>query len=198
MEVWPEALKELGTLVATRQAEVPRDDRAGPRGRARGLPRPAEGPQLRQAAGQADLKSADRTERRCSRPTRSSTSRRRWSTTTCSTATAPLRDALAFNAPRLDTAPLRALGAALGSAAMQQHARLANIHPPQLHTHDRFGHRIDEVEFHPSYHALLGAALGAGLHGAPWAAGAAGAPASAPPASCCSPSSSRRCCARSR
>ena len=40
---------------------------------------------------------------------------------------------------------------------MQAHARLANVHPPQLHTHDRFGRRIDEVEFHPSYHALMAA-----------------------------------------
>ena len=51
----------------------------------------------------------------------------------------PLRDALKFNAPELDTAPLRELGALAGSAAMQAHARLANIHPPQLHSHDRFG-----------------------------------------------------------
>jgi putative acyl-CoA dehydrogenase len=52
---------------------------------------------------------------------------------------------------------------------MQEHARLANLHKPALHTHDRFGHRIDEVEFHPSYHALLGAAIQSGLHGTPWA-----------------------------
>ena len=51
---------------------------------------------------------------------------------------------------------------------MQAHARLANVHTPQLHTHDRFGRRIDEVEFHPSYHALMTAAVGAGLHGTPW------------------------------
>ena len=81
----------------------------------------------------------------------------------------PLRDALKFNAPQLDVAPLEALGARIGTAAMQAHARLANIHPPVLHTHDRFGRRIDEVEFHPSYHALMAAAVGAGLHGAAWA-----------------------------
>ena len=56
----------------------------------------------------------------------------------------PLRDALAFNAPRLDTAPLAALGRLAGSAQMQEHARLANVHTPQLRTHDRFGHRIDD------------------------------------------------------
>lgn len=80
----------------------------------------------------------------------------------------PLRDALKFNAPTLQTTQLQELGATLGSAAMQTHARLANIHTPELHTHDRFGRRIDEVEFHPSYHALMTAAVGAGLHGTPW------------------------------
>ncbi len=82
---------------------------------------------------------------------------------------AALRDALRFNAPALDTTQLKALGAQAGSQTMQQHARLANAHPPELHTHDRFGHRIDTVEFHPSYHALMSAAVAAGLHGAPWA-----------------------------
>jgi putative acyl-CoA dehydrogenase len=54
---------------------------------------------------------------------------------------------------------------------MQTHARLANVHKPLLHTHDRFGHRTDTVEFHPSYHALLGAAVEAGLHATPWSRG---------------------------
>ncbi|RRH90692.1 isovaleryl-CoA dehydrogenase [Variovorax beijingensis] len=80
----------------------------------------------------------------------------------------PLRDALKFNAPQLQVAQLRELGATIGSAEMQAHARLANTHPPELHTHDRFGRRIDEVEFHPSYHVLMAAAVGAGLHGTPW------------------------------
>ena len=83
----------------------------------------------------------------------------------------PLRDALAVHAPTLDTAPLRAVGAEAGSADMQTHARLANSRPPVLHTHDSHGHRIDAVEFHPSYHALLGRALAHGLHGTPWTAG---------------------------
>ena len=83
-----------------------------------------------------------------------------------------MRDALAFHLPGADEAPRQALGASMGSAAMQQHARLANVHTPQLHTHDRFGRRVDSVEFHPSYHALIGAAIGAGLHGTPWAHGA--------------------------
>ena len=82
-----------------------------------------------------------------------------------------LRDALAFNLPGGDEAPRGAFGALLGSAPMQAHARLANVHKPELHTHDRFGHRVDTVEFHPSYHALIGAAIGAGLHATPWAKG---------------------------
>ncbi len=79
-----------------------------------------------------------------------------------------LQGALRFNAPALDTAPLSQLGARLGSAEMQLHARLANVHTPALHTHDRFGRRVDQVEFHPSYHALMALATASGLHGTPW------------------------------
>ena len=75
-----------------------------------------------------------------------------------------LRDALKLNAPLLDTSALVALGGTLGSADMQAHARLANVNAPVLHSHDRFGRRIDQVEFHPSYHVLMAAAIGAGLH----------------------------------
>ena len=82
-----------------------------------------------------------------------------------------LRDGLRALAPGLDTAGLDALGAECGSAARQEHARLANVHAPQLRSHDRFGRRIDQVEFHPSYHALLGSALAHGLHGTPWSQG---------------------------
>jgi putative acyl-CoA dehydrogenase len=83
---------------------------------------------------------------------------------------AALRDAVKFNDSTLAADSLSMLGAMAGSAHMQQHARLANVNGPALHTHDRFGNRIDEVEFHPSYHALLGAALQHRLHGSPWAA----------------------------
>ncbi len=81
----------------------------------------------------------------------------------------PLRAALAFNAPGLDTAALSGLGRLVGSGEHQAHARLANVFTPQLKTHNRTGHRIDQVEFHPSYHALMGLAVGAGLHGSPFA-----------------------------
>jgi putative acyl-CoA dehydrogenase len=76
-----------------------------------------------------------------------------------------LRSARAFNAPALDTAPLQTLGERVGSAAMQTHAWLANVFTPQLKSYDRFGQRIDRVEFHPSHHALMTEATAAGLHG---------------------------------
>jgi putative acyl-CoA dehydrogenase len=83
----------------------------------------------------------------------------------------PLQDALRWHHPGFDAARFQALGAEAGSAAMQAHARLANTHAPELRSHDRFGRRIDQVEFHPSYHALLGGALRHRLHGSPWAEG---------------------------
>lgn len=79
-----------------------------------------------------------------------------------------LQSALAFHAPGMDTSALQSLGVLMGSRAMQTHARLANTHPPVLHSHDRLGRRLDQVEFHPSYHALMDAAAQAGLHGSPW------------------------------
>ncbi|MGO4463016.1 acyl-CoA dehydrogenase family protein [Streptomyces sp. M-16] len=58
---------------------------------------------------------------------------------------------------------LTSLGRAAGSAQAQEWGRQANGNPPVLRTHDRYGHRIDEVEFHPAYHRLLGHAVGSGL-----------------------------------
>jgi putative acyl-CoA dehydrogenase len=64
---------------------------------------------------------------------------------------------------------LHALGSLAGSADVAGHARLANEHPPVLRSHDARGNRIDEVEFHPSWHALMSTAVAHGLHAAPWA-----------------------------
>src|SRR5688572_24726644 len=52
-----------------------------------------------------------------------------------------------------------ALGARDGSPEVQELARLANENPPRLRTHDRYGNRVDEVDFHPSWHELLGLAV---------------------------------------
>lgn len=58
---------------------------------------------------------------------------------------------------------LSALGLAAGSARVQEWGTQANENPPKLRTHDRYGHRIDEVEFHPAWHQLLDGAVSAGL-----------------------------------
>ncbi|KUN31472.1 MULTISPECIES: acyl-CoA dehydrogenase family protein [Streptomyces] len=63
-------------------------------------------------------------------------------------------------------AELSALGRAAGSAQLQEWAVQANEHPPRLRSHDRYGHRIDEVDFHPAWHRLLGKGVSAGLTGA--------------------------------
>lgn len=64
---------------------------------------------------------------------------------------------------------LRRLGRRAGGVEAQEWGELANRHEPVLHTHDRFGNRIDEVEFHPSWHQLMRVAVEEGLAGAPWA-----------------------------
>jgi putative acyl-CoA dehydrogenase len=51
----------------------------------------------------------------------------------------------------------------------------ANAHTPVLRTHDRFGHRIDEVEYHPAWHALMKTAVEHALHALPWREERAGA-----------------------
>ncbi|MGW9589625.1 acyl-CoA dehydrogenase family protein [Streptomyces chartreusis] len=58
---------------------------------------------------------------------------------------------------------LAAFGRTCGSAQVQEWGVLANENPPRLRTHDRYGHRIDEVDFHPSWHRLLGKGVSAGL-----------------------------------
>ncbi|MEU9353128.1 acyl-CoA dehydrogenase family protein [Streptomyces griseoloalbus] len=58
---------------------------------------------------------------------------------------------------------LAALGRTAGSAQVQEWGVQANEHPPRLRTHDRYGHRIDEVDFHPAWHRLLGKGVSAGL-----------------------------------
>lgn len=60
------------------------------------------------------------------------------------------------------------LGVLAGSERVQEWGRLANENPPVLRTHDRVGHRIDEVEFHPHWHDLMDVAVSHGLHAAPW------------------------------
>jgi putative acyl-CoA dehydrogenase len=64
---------------------------------------------------------------------------------------------------------LGTLGRRAGSAEAISWGFDANANPPVLRTHDRFGNRLDRVDYHPSYHRLMEVAVGAGLHAAPWA-----------------------------
>ncbi|MFD8976205.1 acyl-CoA dehydrogenase family protein [Streptomyces sp. NPDC059593] len=64
---------------------------------------------------------------------------------------------------------LHRIGRLAGSEETQRWADEANRYEPVLRTHDRYGHRVDEVDFHPSYHALMDVAIGEGLAGSAWA-----------------------------
>jgi putative acyl-CoA dehydrogenase len=79
----------------------------------------------------------------------------------------PLVEALEREAGAHWRERLHSAGTFWGGAPMAWGAR-ANEHPPVLHTHDRYGHRIDEVEFDPAWHALMAAGVRDGLHALPW------------------------------
>jgi putative acyl-CoA dehydrogenase len=61
----------------------------------------------------------------------------------------------------------RAAGEFAGGEGVEL-GRQANENPPVLRTHDRFGNRIDEVEFHPAWHRLLHVSVSNGAHSLPW------------------------------
>ena len=63
---------------------------------------------------------------------------------------------------------LHEVGELVGRPETQELGRLAEAHPPVLHTHDRYGHRVDEVRYDPAYHRMMDTAVRLGLHGAPW------------------------------
>lgn len=63
---------------------------------------------------------------------------------------------------------LRGYGRNLGTARAMKWGVDANRYPPELHTHDRYGHRIDQVEFHPSWHALMDLSVSHRVHSLPW------------------------------
>jgi putative acyl-CoA dehydrogenase len=70
-------------------------------------------------------------------------------------------------AEAVDSERARELGFELGGEPLEW-GRLANEHPPQLRTHDRYGRRIDEVEFHPAWHGLMELGVEYGVHALPW------------------------------
>ena len=81
----------------------------------------------------------------------------------------PLVEAVHRHGAQWADAELTATGELVGSATFQHDAELANTHEPELTAFDRWGRRIDEVEYHPSYHRIIGAAVAAGAHTAAWA-----------------------------
>ena len=88
---------------------------------------------------------------------------------------AALREAVARENAGWAAPELAAFGALLGQADTIRLGFDANRNPPQLRAFDRYGRRIDEVEFHPAWHRLMAIGMAAGLHSAPWAAPRAGA-----------------------
>jgi putative acyl-CoA dehydrogenase len=81
---------------------------------------------------------------------------------------AALLDGLRREGGGWDEDGLHLLGTLAGSEEAIAWGFEANRHPPELRTHDRYGNRIDEVAFHPSWHQLMQVAVSHGLHGAPW------------------------------
>lgn len=88
-------------------------------------------------------------------------------------------DEFALNAPLVSavdafgagwaTAALGEAGAVVGAAGFQRDAQLANVHTPVAHSHDRWGYRLDEVEYDPSYHRVISEAVAHGAHTSAWA-----------------------------
>jgi putative acyl-CoA dehydrogenase len=83
-------------------------------------------------------------------------------------ADAPLRESLEREGGSWAQDIVEDLGRLAGTQQAIDWGFQANDNPPQLRTHDRFGNRIDEVEFHPAWHELMKVAIGHGLHALPW------------------------------
>jgi putative acyl-CoA dehydrogenase len=80
----------------------------------------------------------------------------------------PLVEALSREGADWAVDRARVLGAIAGSAEILQAGRDANAHKPELRAFDRFGHRVDEVDFHPAYHRCMALAVEHELHALPW------------------------------
>lgn len=84
-------------------------------------------------------------------------------------ANVPLVEAVARWGTDAAAPALHEAGALVGSAAFQRDAELANVRPPVLRTHDRWGNRVDEVEYDDAYHRVIRSAVAAGAHTSAWA-----------------------------
>jgi putative acyl-CoA dehydrogenase len=85
-----------------------------------------------------------------------------------------LQAAVAAAGGEMHAERLSVFGARAGSAETAAWAMQANGNPPQLRAFDRYGRRIDEVEFHPAYHRLMALGVEAGVASAAWSGGVAG------------------------
>jgi putative acyl-CoA dehydrogenase len=79
-----------------------------------------------------------------------------------------LREGLAREGGAWAEARVQRYGEIMGSARVLELGRSANRYPPELNAFDRFGHRIDEVAFHPAWHELMGLAMEHSVHALPW------------------------------
>ncbi len=80
----------------------------------------------------------------------------------------PLRDALTREGAAWAESDVRTYAQELGRAEFLKLGELANDYPPELKLFDRFGHRIDVVEFHPAWHELMRSAIARGAHASVW------------------------------
>lgn len=86
-----------------------------------------------------------------------------------------LREAVKRHGASWAEADLHAHGAKVGSREVIEWGFLANENKPVFHSHDRYGNRVDLVQYHDSYHQLMALGQEAGLHSSPWAAPQTGA-----------------------
>lgn len=80
----------------------------------------------------------------------------------------PLREAVAQDGADWVLSPMSAYGRAVGTNEVAELAFQANRYVPELRSHDRFGRRIDEVEYHPAYHELMRRAMAHEVHSITW------------------------------
>lgn len=88
-----------------------------------------------------------------------------------------LKEAVIREGATAEIAQLSTFGARIGSAEVIDLGRQANSYLPVLKSFDRFGHRTDQIEFHPSYHELMNLSVAQGIQGSQWANAVAGKPA---------------------
>src|SRR5258708_29036840 len=91
-----------------------------------------------------------------------------WEGVTAFWSNLPLVEAVAREGAGWVSERAQALGQLVGGEPQQLWGRLANENRPVLRTHDRYGNRIDEVEFHPAWHQLMKMGVEHELHSLPW------------------------------